>query len=55
MPWAFRFWRILGALRRHPPLHLRRWFARRAPLSLFALGHPLTMTPGSVPQAVPGE
>ncbi|MFG2563560.1 hypothetical protein [Streptomyces sp. NPDC048496] len=56
MPWVFRSWHTLCALRMHPPLHLRRWFARRAPLSLPASGHPLTTTPGITPaQPAPGE
>ncbi|MDX2733464.1 hypothetical protein [Streptomyces sp. PA03-2a] len=56
MPRALRFWHTLCALRMHPPLHLRRWFARRAPLSLPASGHPLTTTPGITPvRSAPGE
>ncbi|MER6432089.1 M48 family metalloprotease [Streptomyces sp900105245] len=38
------FARTVHAVRcthRHPPLHLRRWFARHAPLRLSAAGHPL--------------
>ncbi|WP_406502318.1 hypothetical protein [Streptomyces sp. NBC_01602] len=47
---------MLSDLRMHPPLHLRRWFARRAPLPLPASGHPLTTTPGITPaQAGPGQ
>ncbi|MGP3951207.1 hypothetical protein [Streptomyces sp. 7N604] len=53
-PLAFRTWTTLRVLHMHPPLRLRRWFARRVPLSLPAADHPLTTAPGSA-QAVPGR
>ena len=48
MPWASRTRQTLRALYRHPPLRLRRWFARRAPLPLPDAHHPLTTTPGAI-------
>ncbi|MFF3327271.1 hypothetical protein [Streptomyces sp. NPDC002889] len=56
MPWPSRTRHTLRALHRHPPLRLRRWFARRAPLPLPDASHPLTITPGTMrAQATPEQ
>ncbi|MFJ2627678.1 hypothetical protein ACIO6T_30830 [Streptomyces sp. NPDC087532] len=48
MPWVTRTWHTMRAVRIHPPLRLRRWFALRAPLRLSADPHPLLATPARV-------
>jgi hypothetical protein len=56
MPWASRTRNALRALHRHPPLRLRRWFARHAPLPLPDAGHPLAITSGTMrEQAAPEQ
>ncbi|MGW6202089.1 hypothetical protein ACWF9B_00315 [Streptomyces sp. NPDC055089] len=48
-PWPSRAWHAMCALRKHPPLRLRRWFALHAPLTLPATAHPLATSPLTAP------
>ncbi|MGW6063065.1 hypothetical protein [Streptomyces sp. NPDC055189] len=48
-PLACRIRRALWALRGHPPMLLRRAFARRVPLPVSASGHPLSAMSRAAP------